>query len=705
MGLSELQSKILHRDDLAQAWASRTDILNVFEVAFTGCMTVFSCLEAETRNLKQRNPTVLAKLPGVLARLKFIWNQDRLKELLEALRGQQTSITFLLNILEMDTLSNIQKDIRKHTHKIEATAAEAQSLQSRIPSIKIESQSIFDKDASRLSLFEATSNFAPSELDFQFDDLVINSNAYRRAFAKAHAENQESYKQIEGRDVNIDPATPRGLKFDESTTRPKDTPLGTSQILVCDAVEGPAEEGALSPEGQTESLEEATKEGKHQIVNLNSSSSQDLNSSQTVSQLVCNKCLLDITGRSVTALGYAWHPDCFQCYDCGEPLAGHFFPSKEQGKEHKPLCEKDYILRLESKCFKCDEALGGTYITTSRDHALEYSHQEQAYHPQHFTCDECDTILSINSYHAYEKGVYCELHFCRNFANYCSGCGFPILRCSYLRQPDEAGGYSRWHLACFSMTQDWGLQIPVTDKGRKYLATIQTGSIRDLIPDTREKHIDCLQHIYHFGSHILSTVMENFRLALEFRQKFSSGYGPFKYWSNMLFEISRLFQAVAQLSNDVSDAEIRAFSRTFHVVLADLDLESNDSSYVAAERILAALKSVLKVALSTLLEMDHVSWDAMPTEVDDFLMRLNPDTPLVSHPNYNRLPTGCEVFLRCEECNETLLHDVVTEASEAGHRWHPECFRCLVCGSSEGVVSPPSLQAAGSYKCQLESCG
>lgn len=104
------------------------------------------------------------------------------------------------------------------------------------------------------------------------------------------------------------------MKFDESTTRPKDTPLGASQILVCDAVEGPAEEGALSPEGQTESLEEATKEGKHQIVNLNSSSSQDLNFSQTVSQLVCNKCLLDITGRSVTALGYAWHPDCFQCY-------------------------------------------------------------------------------------------------------------------------------------------------------------------------------------------------------------------------------------------------------------------------------------------------------------------------------------------------------------------------------------------------------
>ncbi|GKU14615.1 unnamed protein product [Fusarium langsethiae] len=187
MGLSELQSKILRRDDLAQAWASRTDILNVFEVALTGCMTVFSCLEAEIRNLKLKDL-------GVLAKLKFMWNQDRLKELLEALRGQQTSITFLLNILEMDTLSNIQKDIREHTRKIEATAAKAQSLRSQNPSIKIESQSIFDEDTSRLSFFgaEAMSNVAPSELDFQFDDLVINSNTYRRAFAKAKVGNRST---------------------------------------------------------------------------------------------------------------------------------------------------------------------------------------------------------------------------------------------------------------------------------------------------------------------------------------------------------------------------------------------------------------------------------------------------------------------------------------------------------------------------------
>jgi hypothetical protein len=94
IGLSELQMKILRRNDLAQAWASKTEIWTAFETALTGCMVLLSCLEAETRNLRSQNP-------GLWAKIKFIWNQDRLKELLDALRGQQSSITHLLTILEL----------------------------------------------------------------------------------------------------------------------------------------------------------------------------------------------------------------------------------------------------------------------------------------------------------------------------------------------------------------------------------------------------------------------------------------------------------------------------------------------------------------------------------------------------------------------------------------------------------------------------
>ncbi|KAF4435520.1 hypothetical protein F53441_13492, partial [Fusarium austroafricanum] len=434
MGLSELQSKILRRDDLAQAWASRTDILNVFETALTGFMTVFSCLEAETRNLKLKNP-------GVLAKLKFIWNQDRLKELLEALRGQQTSITFLLNILEMDTLSNIQKDIREHTRKIEATAAETQFLRSRNPSIKIESQSIFDKDASRLSFFgaETTSNFAPSELDFQFDDLVINSNTYRRAYAKAHTENQESHKQAEDKDVNSDSATSKAVNF-KIMTISKDTPRGISQISLCDTIEAPAEEEGSSPESQTSSLEEAAEEENHQNVDMNGSDSQVFVFNQAVTQLVCKRCSVDITG----------------------------------------------------------------------------------------------------SYHTYEKGVYCELHFCRKFAPYCGGCKFPLLEGYYLQPLDEAGVKKNWHPECLIMAEFWSVQIPVSLKGRKYLTTIQSGSMQDLMPDIRVQHVTCLQRIFQLGSHILSTFAQNFHLALVYRKAGSGGHESFRYWRIMLFAASRL---------------------------------------------------------------------------------------------------------------------------------------------------------------------
>ncbi|CAJ0545223.1 Ff.00g086960.m01.CDS01 [Fusarium sp. VM40] len=206
IGLSELQTKILQRDDLAQAWASRTEIWTAFEMALTGCMVVFSCLEAETRHLQSKNA-------GVWAKIKFMLNQERFRDLLAQLRGQQTSITFLLKLLEMDTLSSIQKDIRQNARTMQHTAAEAQSLRSRTPSIKMQSQSIFDNDASRLSFleFEIVSGIAPSELDFEFDDVVVNSKVYRRELHKAKVKNQRiSGPETEHEDPDPDTVTIRG---------------------------------------------------------------------------------------------------------------------------------------------------------------------------------------------------------------------------------------------------------------------------------------------------------------------------------------------------------------------------------------------------------------------------------------------------------------------------------------------------------------
>lgn len=98
VALSQLQILILQRDDLSQAWASKTDIFDAFEMSLNGCMVVFSCLEAETRQLQTQMPGSAGK--RVWTKIKFMWNQDRLKELLTSLRGQQSSINFLLQVLE-----------------------------------------------------------------------------------------------------------------------------------------------------------------------------------------------------------------------------------------------------------------------------------------------------------------------------------------------------------------------------------------------------------------------------------------------------------------------------------------------------------------------------------------------------------------------------------------------------------------------------
>ncbi|KAG4293689.1 hypothetical protein FPRO06_00274 [Fusarium proliferatum] len=298
IGLSELQMKILRRDDLAQAWASKTEIWTAFETALTGCMVVFSCLEAETRSLRSKNP-------GVWAKIKFIWNQDRLKELLGALRAQQSSITFLLNLLELETLSNIQKDIRKNAPKIKAAASEAQSLRSYEPSVKMESESIFDNNAANLSFFhvEAVSGNAPSELDFEFGDLIVNSQAYRRVFIKAQAET----KQPEIEEVDSDTGTDCGKSL-ENDHHPSTEGNDVPSKLICE---------------------------------------EDYVRRRDVK---CFKCHETISGDSITALNRWYHPHHFTCDQCDIVFAQEIDSHQHNGGIY---CLLHFCREVKNYCHAC----------------------------------------------------------------------------------------------------------------------------------------------------------------------------------------------------------------------------------------------------------------------------------------------------------------------------------------------------------------
>ncbi|KAF5714593.1 GTPase-activating of the rho rac family (LRG1) [Fusarium mundagurra] len=358
IGLSELQMKILRRDDLAQAWASKTEIWTAFETALTGCMVVFSCLEAETRSLRSKNP-------GVWAKIKFIWNQDRLKELLGALRAQQSSITFLLGLLEL------------------------------------------------LFHLKAVSGNAPSELDFEFDNLVINSQAYRRAFIKAQSESLPP--QIE----DVDSVKELDLSRENGISYAKDL---------------------VPPPFQKQMSGNWTELQIIQPVLLSGNTH-------------CYGCPWGTTKDYLRALGKTWHVGCFKCSDV--------------------------------HCFKCQQPILGDFeIALGR-----------RYHPIHFTCDRCEIVFSKGiDYYQRNGDIYCLLHFCREAAYYCHACKFPITG----RYSERDGEESKWHTVCFELST-WGLVLPVSAHGHRYLDSIQDQSLKALSSFDHKLHDDRAKDILFCG--------------------------------------------------------------------------------------------------------------------------------------------------------------------------------------------------------------
>ncbi|KAL2689180.1 hypothetical protein Neosp_003232 [[Neocosmospora] mangrovei] len=146
--------------------------------------------------------------------------------------------------------------------KIQRPASEAQSLRSNNPSVKIQSQSIFDTDNTRLSLFdvEAVSAVAPSELDFDFDDLVLDSQAYRRAFARAQSNADLETQAHVAKDISLhlsDGTTIRRVNQDLvnlnlATTVESSSPRSIGTILVRQE-SIPEEPNNLRPQQEEES--------------------------------------------------------------------------------------------------------------------------------------------------------------------------------------------------------------------------------------------------------------------------------------------------------------------------------------------------------------------------------------------------------------------------------------------------------------------
>lgn len=89
---------------------------------------------------------------------------------------------------------------------------------------------------------------------------------------------------------------------------------------------------------------------------------------------MCPGCGKPAVGRTLKALGRAWHITCFKCTNCGKQIVGSF-----QCEDGKPYCAACYEDKFAERCAKCGKPLMGSYLFAN----------EKPYHKECFVCSKC----------------------------------------------------------------------------------------------------------------------------------------------------------------------------------------------------------------------------------------------------------------------------------------------------------------------------
>ncbi len=184
--VSHIQALILSKPDPEYLLRSRPELAATLDTSLIGCMVLFSCLEKEMQEItKYATGKDEISWKG---KVKSVWKQERFQELLDGLRGQQLAINTLIQLLQMDSLLEITRLLQQKGPELKESVERTESLRSKYPSLKL-AESIYSLRDRMSVLSAADTMVASSELEFAFDDIIVNSAAYRRVFAtaKSHA--------------------------------------------------------------------------------------------------------------------------------------------------------------------------------------------------------------------------------------------------------------------------------------------------------------------------------------------------------------------------------------------------------------------------------------------------------------------------------------------------------------------------------------
>ncbi|KAJ3112030.1 hypothetical protein HDU96_005033 [Phlyctochytrium bullatum] len=147
---------------------------------------------------------------------------------------------------------------------------------------------------------------------------------------------------------------------------------------------------------------------------------------------VCATCSgLIVNGPIVTALGRSWHPHHFVCSGCESVLAPESFFERED----EPFCETCFKGVFAATCAYCDGVITEGCIT-----ALNAT-----WHPHHFFCSCCGKLFPPGAGFLEKDGkAYCEDDYFSLFSTLCAGCNRPVVG-EYVSAVER-----EWHPECFT---------------------------------------------------------------------------------------------------------------------------------------------------------------------------------------------------------------------------------------------------------------
>ena len=98
--LAKIQQTLLQRRDAESLLRAHHDVSSALDIALTGCSVIYSCLDTEIGKIATTLGGVTQN-PSATQKIALLWREEQLKELLDALRGQQIAITMLMQLFQM----------------------------------------------------------------------------------------------------------------------------------------------------------------------------------------------------------------------------------------------------------------------------------------------------------------------------------------------------------------------------------------------------------------------------------------------------------------------------------------------------------------------------------------------------------------------------------------------------------------------------